>query len=271
VKLGEAVVYLMGDQKGIEGSLKDTEKKTNTWAGKIASGVTKVIGGAFKAVALGAVGMGVAITGALATTIGPASDLSETVSKVGVVFGDQADEVLKFGETEPLKTLGVNLNQATIEAKAMELGLIGLDGELTASAKAQASYALVMEQTALAQGDFARTSEGLANQQRILKAQVGDLRAEIGTALLPILQMMIGAVTEFAQSETFQVWIAAAVGGLQSLAGFLSEIIDLIAWTVEQGGNLEAVLRNVAIKLIQTLGSTPLDAARQNKGAPSLL
>lgn len=326
VKLGEAVVYLLGDQEGIEGSLKDTERKTDAWAGKIAGGVTKVIGGAFKAVAIGAATAGVATAGALATTIGPASDLSETVSKVGVVFGEEADRVLEFGasaahalgmtkeealaaagtygnlframqltedksadmstglvqlaadlaafnnmdpsevldklragltgETEPLKSLGVNMNQAMLKAKALEMGLIGVDEEMTAAAKAQAAYAIIMEQTALAQGDFARTSEGLANQQRILKAQLGDLRAEIGTALLPILEMMIGAVTQFAQSETFQAWVAAAVGGLEKLTGFLSEIIDLIAWTVDQGGNLEAVLRNVLSLLLEQLGLT---------------
>ncbi|MGB8982708.1 MAG: hypothetical protein WCC12_12600, partial [Anaerolineales bacterium] len=31
-------------------------------------------------------------------SITAASDLNETVSKVGVVFGDQADEMIKFGE-----------------------------------------------------------------------------------------------------------------------------------------------------------------------------
>lgn len=58
--------------------------------------------------------------------------------------------------------------------------------DLTAAQKAQATYALVMEQTATAQGDFARTSGGLANQQRILSAQFNDLKSKIGSGLLPV-------------------------------------------------------------------------------------
>lgn len=90
------------------------------------------------------------------------------------------------GETEPLRSLGVNLNQAMLEAKALELGLWDGVDALDASAKAQAAFSIIMEQTALAQGDFARTSEGLANQQRILAAQWEDLKTTLGEKFLPI-------------------------------------------------------------------------------------
>lgn len=79
------------------------------------------------------------------------------------------------GETEPLKRFGVNLNEATIKAKALELGIANGTDTLTAAQKAQAAYALILDQTTLAQGDFARTSGGLANQQRILAAQWADM------------------------------------------------------------------------------------------------
>lgn len=197
--------------------------------------------------------------------IAAASDLAESESKVGVVFGDQADAMLAWGqtaaeamgmssnealaaagtygnlframgitekasadmsqalvelaadlasfnnmdptevlgklraglsgETEPLKTLGVNLNQVIIQQKALELGLWDGVGALDAAQKAQASYALILEQTSLAQGDFERTSDGLANQQRILKAASEDLAAAIGEYLLP-------AQTEIVKSQT---------------------------------------------------------------------
>lgn len=100
------------------------------------------------------------------------------------------------GEAEPLKQFGVNLNAAAIEAEAMRLGVMKAGGDLTDAAKAQAVYSLVMEQTALAQGDFARTSGSLANQQRTLSAVWGDVTAKVGTALLPVLQRMAGFVLD---------------------------------------------------------------------------
>lgn len=103
---------------------------------------------------------------------------------------EEALEALRaglLGEAEPLKKFGVNLNAAAIEAKAAELGLAGVNGELTDAQKAQAAYAIIMDQTALAQGDFLRTSAGLANQQRIAKAQFADLSADIGGLFVPAL------------------------------------------------------------------------------------
>lgn len=91
------------------------------------------------------------------------------------------------GEIEPLRALGVSFNAAQVQAKALELGLADANGEISEGAKVQARYALIMEQTATAQGDFARTSDGMANQQRILKAQLADVQAQLGQALLPVL------------------------------------------------------------------------------------
>jgi len=91
------------------------------------------------------------------------------------------------GEAEPLRALGVNLNAAMVEAKALEMGLVDANGEVTEAGKVQARYALILEQTATAQGDFARTSDGHANRMKILQAQFADMRTEIGTALLPVV------------------------------------------------------------------------------------
>lgn len=92
------------------------------------------------------------------------------------------------GETEPLRQFGINLNDVRLKEKALALGLITTTKEtLPASAKAQAAYALILEDTALAQGDFARTSDGLANQQRILAARFDDAKTKLGDNLTPAL------------------------------------------------------------------------------------
>lgn len=295
------------------------------------AGARSKVEGALKGVqdlgklALGGLAAGVAAVGGALATIGPAavgaaSDLSESMSKANVVFGDSIKAVDSFaatsaasfgiakqtayeatgtfgnlfvtmglgkkqasnmsvdvvklaadlasfnnlnpeevldklraglvGETEPLRSLGVNLTADAIEAKAMAMGLakttsktvIAADAaeklsiaqakhgevlkkyganslqaresamrlasaeaavkgkvvssteELTPAMKAQAAYALIMEQTKTAQGDFARTSDGLANTQRILQATFKDISTEIGGALLPLVLGMAQSV-----------------------------------------------------------------------------
>jgi len=90
------------------------------------------------------------------------------------------------GESEPIRAYGVMLDDATLKAKAMELGLYDGNGALTMQQKVLAAQASIMEQTTDAQGDFARTQGGMANQSRILSARITDLKAQLGQALLPI-------------------------------------------------------------------------------------
>jgi hypothetical protein len=100
------------------------------------------------------------------------------------------------GETEPLKRFGVALNDVRLKQEALSMGLYNGKGNLDVAAKAQAAYALILKDTSLAQGDFARTSDGVANQQRILAAQFADVRAEIGTALLPVYKTLLGFIND---------------------------------------------------------------------------
>ena len=90
------------------------------------------------------------------------------------------------GEMEPIRRYGVMLDDAAIKAEAMAQGLYSGKGALTAEAKTLAITALIYKKTSDAQGDFARTSGGLANQTKIMKAQLTNAATTIGTALLPI-------------------------------------------------------------------------------------
>jgi hypothetical protein len=101
------------------------------------------------------------------------------------------------GEIEPLRSLGISFGALQVEAKAAELGLRDANGEISEGAKVQARYALILDQTKAAQGDFARTSDGLANQQRILSAEFGNLQAEVGARLLPVMLKATAGVRDF--------------------------------------------------------------------------
>ena len=90
------------------------------------------------------------------------------------------------GESEPLRRYGILLDDASMRQKALELGIISTTkNALTPQQKVLAAQALIFEQSQDAQGDFARTSDGLANQQRILAAELENVTIEIGQKLLP--------------------------------------------------------------------------------------
>jgi hypothetical protein len=84
------------------------------------------------------------------------------------------------GEAEPLRRFGVLLDDATLKARALEEGIWDGEGALTGQERALAASAEIMAQTTDQQGDFARTSGGLANQTKILQAQFANLQNEIG-------------------------------------------------------------------------------------------
>lgn len=100
------------------------------------------------------------------------------------------------GESEPLRRYGVLLNDATLKAAALELGIYDGTGALTAQQKVLAAQKVIYEQTTDAQGDFARTSDGLANQQRILAAQVENLQAKFGELLLPVFKRVVQYIND---------------------------------------------------------------------------
>lgn len=100
------------------------------------------------------------------------------------------------GETEPLRRFQVNLSQARIEAKAMADGLWDGKGAIDTAAKAQATYALILQDSSRQQGDFARTSSGLANTQRTDAAKSAEAWTAFGAALLPIANVIIPAISQ---------------------------------------------------------------------------
>jgi hypothetical protein len=91
------------------------------------------------------------------------------------------------GETEPLKRYGIAISDARLRTVLLGQGVKNLGATLTPLQKSTAAYALIMKDSTLAQGDFARTSDGLANTQRSLDAAMKDLSAEIGANLVPVM------------------------------------------------------------------------------------
>jgi hypothetical protein len=135
------------------------------------------------------------------------------------------------GETEPIRAFNVQIDDARLKQKALELGIYSGTGALNANQKAQAALALITEQTADIQGDFANTSEGLANQQRIAAANTEDLRRKIGEGLLPISTDLVNLYNDrlvpiFSQFATDAApKVAAGYDTAKTAAGGLYDLV----------------------------------------------
>lgn len=100
------------------------------------------------------------------------------------------------GEIEPLRRFQVFLTEAAVANEAMrESGKTNV-AQLTQGEKIMARYRLILQQTAIQQGDFGRTSQGAANQQRILSAQVDNAKATLGKGLLPVLVLVTSELND---------------------------------------------------------------------------
>jgi hypothetical protein len=112
---------------------------------------------------------------------------------------DIPDAATKFrqalsGETEGMKQFGIDVSAAAVQSYALANGITDSAASMTEAEKVQARYGLIMEETAKMSGDFANTSDGLANQQRILAAEMENVKATVGQAMVPALQAVMGAV-----------------------------------------------------------------------------
>lgn len=96
------------------------------------------------------------------------------------------------GEFDPIEKYGVLLNETVVKNEALKLGLIKTTtAALTPQQRVLAVQSAILKQTGDAQGDFARTSGGLANQQRILKANFENLTASVGQSFLPVAVKLV--------------------------------------------------------------------------------
>lgn len=133
------------------------------------------------------------------TLVGLAADLASFKN----ISTDQAQTALKSiftGETESLKNLGVIMTQTNLKAFAMSQGFKTAYEKMDQVQQVAVRYQYVLQQTENAQGDFARTSDGTANQLRIFQESLKEAASTAGEELLPIITPIIGRLSELIQS-----------------------------------------------------------------------
>lgn len=135
------------------------------------------------------------VAGSFQSILGRATDFA-SVMNLEVAESLQLFQSGLAGETEPLRRYGIDLSAAAVQAHAYASGIGTVGTELTEAEKVQARYSLLLQQTNQVAGDFANTSDELANKQRIQAAMWDDVQARIGTAFLPVAQEVTSLLTD---------------------------------------------------------------------------
>jgi hypothetical protein len=144
------------------------------------------------------------------------------------------------GEIEPLRRFNIFLNEASIEAKGLEMGLIETGQELTEQGKIMARAALIAEGLAAAQGDVERSSGSLENRLRALKGNIHELAVEFGEVLLPYAERVVG-------------WVQRAVEWFKELPTSVKENIVRFALLAAAIGPAMLILKTLAVLVLPLL------------------
>lgn len=134
---------------------------------------------------------------------------------------DQAMEKLKSGisgEIEPMRAVGVALDEASLQETAYALGIDQKVSSMTRAQKTELLYQQIMSRTITMQGDMARTLISPANALRILQQQFTQLARAIGNIFIPILMALVPYIQVVVQ------WLTSLANAIAAAFGF--EITD---------------------------------------------
>ena len=131
------------------------------------------------------------------------------------------------GETESLKDLGIVMTQTALDSYALANGFGKTTAKMSEAEKVALRYKFVQDQLTTAAGDFSRTSDGWANQVRILQLQFESLKATIGQGLINVLSPVIHVINTI-------------IGKLMSLANAFRAFTELITGRKGDGGGASA-------------------------------
>lgn len=131
------------------------------------------------------------------------ADITEVIDAQSAAFRGEFDSLQKFVPT---------INAAAVAEQAMAMTGKATTAALTEQDKALAVHALMVAGAGVAVGDFANTSTGAANSQRIITAEFANISAQIGGVLLPIIAPLI---------SSFATNLPAAIGILSTFIGIL--------------------------------------------------
>ena len=177
------------------------------------------------------------------------------------------------GETESLKNLGIVMTETNLSNYALSQGIKETYSQMDQAEKVALRYQYVMAMTENAQGDFARTSDGTANQLRILQESLKEAAATLGSELLPIVTPIIQNLAKLIQSFTdldegtrkavvqMGLFLAALGPTLKLTGGFTSAL----------GSAVKALFSLKTAQAGATVGQLALNAAVKSNGISAMV
>ncbi len=191
-----------------------------------------------------------------------AAEMSTTFAALAVDLGsffNQSDEqalnALRSaitGEAESIKRFGVVMNEATLEAFALSTGISKNVKDMTIAEKTALRYNFILDQTALAQGDAAKTSEGWANATKGLLSSLKDLGTRLGLVILPFAEKVVivtrNAVRGFTEWQKGTKFLQAAMIVLGAVGAKVALGL-IIAWAPV----IIPILKFIAIVVVAAL------------------
>lgn len=212
-------------------------------------------------------------TAEMSTTL---SELAADMASFHNVSVERAGVALKgifTGETEALKTFGIVMTETNVKQFAEDNGAVWK--ELTTSEQTMWRYKYVLEMTRDVQGDFARTSDSVANQSRTAKERLKELAAEFGDNLLGAAQKALGKLNDLLEwfkglDESKQnaiLWglgIVAAIGPILTIAGKASTAISGLIGLFSKGTLSMATLGWVGVALVAVAAVATIVTAIQD-------
>lgn len=158
------------------------------------------------------------------------------------------------GEVEPLRSVGIFLNEDAVAAEAVAKGFAKSKKEVDEHAKILARASLIMNSTAMAKasGDLERTADSAANQFRKAGGGMENFATAIGSVLLPAVQSGTIAFNEFLSSvvETFE----ANRGIIDSWAGYLTSAMDTVGMVLRNWPDVWEIAKLSILEKIINIG-----------------
>lgn len=111
-------------------------------------------------------------------------------------MSSKALEGIYTGETEALKKYGVVMTEANLQAYALAQGYETLYKDMDQGEKVMLRYQFVTDALKVAQGDFARTIDSTANQERLAAEQRKQAAAELVKGIMPAYDELLKVVNK---------------------------------------------------------------------------
>lgn len=231
----EAASDLDEIQNVLDSAFGDSAEAVNDWATTVASayGLTELQAKQYSST-LGAIFSGMNITGVQAVTMSEQmAQLTGDMASFYNLDHEVAFEKIKSGltgETEPLKALGIVMNETNLSAFAMSQGITTAYSAMSESDKVILRYNYLINQTSLAHGDFAKTQDSYANVSASMENNMTSLSATLGAQLLPVLTQVKVAFNGLLENLSPVVeLIGKLVGGMiTTLVNMITPVIEII-------------------------------------------